>query len=157
MEVNRYYGQGARLGCAGPLERSAIAPPWPRPRCYLNSARPPTTVCCKHLREVGVSARFTLLFGVPRHAKGITVCGGWRACYPCSGRCQRKDGLPFTSPHRLLSPHVSGASRADAPSINLPEKVRISGGRSGSSIRSISIDTAASVIRRTGWRIVERR
>ncbi len=49
---------------------------------------------------------------------------------------------------------IRQASLAEPPSTRMPEKVRFSGGNSGSSTRSSSIDTAASVILRTGCRTV---
>lgn len=44
--------------------------------------------------------------------------------------------------------------RAECPAMNPPAKLRVSGGNVAFSIRSTIIDTAASVIRRTGCRIV---
>ena len=48
---------------------------------------------------------------------------------------------------------VVGQRRADRPGTNAPTNERRSAGSDGSSMRSISICTAASVIRRTGCRI----
>ena len=55
---------------------------------------------------------------------------------------------------RMFGKTDYGPSRAERPSMSAPEKLRTSGGRSGLEMRSSSMVTAASVILRTGWRIV---
>ena len=53
-------------------------------------------------------------------------------------------------PHGAPTASQTDFSRAELPSMRAPVKLRTSGGREGWSIRSRIIDTAASLIRRTG-------
>ena len=114
-----------------------------------------------HPGEIGVPAVLAFLLGIPGHAERKDRLGQrrtrGRSGRPADRDTQHEERGDPAKPAGRADLHQRGPSRAEAPSINLPAKVRTSGGSSGSSMRSISIDTAASVIRRTGWRIVDSR
>lgn len=100
---------------------------------------------------------------------GVDCCSSWRvdqnACTALTGpvlckrpRRHRGSGrLDEPGIHLQRGQSVQGRRRAERPSISEPLKLRTSGGSFGLAIRSSSMVTAASVIRRTGCLIVVNR
>jgi len=98
-----------------------------------------------------IAERFGLGAAMMLSACGL-IGGGIFLAYAASNACSTKHpGDAGIAPFVLAPAHQI---RAEPPSISAPEKLRISAGNPGLAIRSINIVTAASVMRRTGWRMV---